>query len=516
MGIPRRALAVPLILACLGSSPAEADITSCVLEKYPKIAASTDPILWVGDETDLTAFGFRKTIDRILVSAGAEASDANAAALVDSLFRSFGAPEFVNPLSGVAQPLRPRKEEAKLTAAQLFDEDFGLKPAALLNRLDLMPAGGEHCGEYRIVYDMTRLRNRHVELIFEAALPNPTPGDAAGCAAVARFWRGLERLGPEERVRALEEFYYRGTILDGLKVAPVVTWTHYGSPYGQVRSNTFFDSPWTLREWRIVQAADGTPSFLSDTVKATPLPGYYGEATGTEPFDKHRRLFQALLRGSSGTDALVRALWAPELGTIPQVNEDLRLAEALRKAGQAGMPNAVILQSFGLPTGELFNGGESDDEPADDPGKMASQELRLAIEEVLNPVLQGNNLIDGTLARASLLTCVGCHHETNDRALGKDQGTLVWPQLRFFRHVGDGSPSRAMVEVFFPFRALQVAKALCGGIRITSAKDVGSALLVTPEQAALLGLDSSDTSFENLRAIDQVTPGALSYFRRPH
>ncbi|MGH8771026.1 MAG: hypothetical protein ACREV2_07570, partial [Burkholderiales bacterium] len=53
-------------------------------------------------------------------------------------------------------------------------------PVGLFNRFDVAAADGSHCGEYRIVYakrsGVTSPLQRNL-LIFEAALPNPHPGD---------------------------------------------------------------------------------------------------------------------------------------------------------------------------------------------------------------------------------------------------------------------------------------------------------------------------------------------------
>jgi hypothetical protein len=112
---------------------------------------------------------------------------------------------------------------------------------ALVNRFDLAPVDGTHCGEYRLVFARTPVVGFHPRnlLIFEAVLPNPAPYlGLEGCRPVAAFWASLSVLDdPQARAQALAEFYFTG--LPGFP--PVVTIAHYGTGTGtgtgQIRTN---------------------------------------------------------------------------------------------------------------------------------------------------------------------------------------------------------------------------------------------------------------------------------------
>jgi hypothetical protein len=142
------------------------------------------------------------------------------------------------------------------------------EPVQLVNRFDLMPLDGSHCGEYRIVY---ALRNQlpgegHNLIIFEGVLPNPQPGcGAAGCRPVVEFWAGLSAMTDADTIADdLREFYFSG--LPEHDVVPVIRpeaygvgasiATGYSGPTGQIRTNQFFhpgqtQSDWSLREYSL-------------------------------------------------------------------------------------------------------------------------------------------------------------------------------------------------------------------------------------------------------------------------
>ena len=171
------------------------------------------------------------------------------------------------------------RSEASLNVLELLTPGSvnGMVPVALFNRLDAAPADASHCGEYRIVYAKRNTGNGRFFLIFEAVLPNPTPSlGISACKPVAEFWGKLSDPllfpTPASRAAALSDFYYNG--LPGFE--PVVTHSHYGVPFGQVRSNHFLNFVnWQLREWRTGFEPSLEPMFQTDTVKTTPLAEFF-------------------------------------------------------------------------------------------------------------------------------------------------------------------------------------------------------------------------------------------------
>ena len=56
----------------------------------------------------------------------------------------------------------------------------------------------------------------------------------------------------------------------------MVTHSHYGVPFGQVRSNHFLNFVnWQLREWRTSFDGAAAATFQHTTVKQTPLVQFY-------------------------------------------------------------------------------------------------------------------------------------------------------------------------------------------------------------------------------------------------
>lgn len=179
----------------------------------------------------------------------------------------------------------PRQEGAlaDLTAHNPFctgDHCDPYTPIAIVNRFDLADAGGQTCGQYRIVYGkgvgQTPLAtagnqdifNRNL-VIFEAIVPNPHPRQhLAGCAPIVAFWAGLSKVNdPAKRAEALDRFYFKG--LPGFE--PVVAFQHYTGAVdpstgvqlsGQIRANQFMfelgAQPWQLREYNLDRRCTGS------------------------------------------------------------------------------------------------------------------------------------------------------------------------------------------------------------------------------------------------------------------
>ncbi|MEC8022337.1 MAG: hypothetical protein VX223_00285, partial [Myxococcota bacterium] len=292
-------------------------------------------------------------------------------------------------------------------------------PVALVNRFDLAPLNGGHCGEYRIVYALTNGAPGRNFIIYEAVLPNPDPAcGIESCRPVAEFWASLTD-EPDASVRAalLQDFYFNG--LPGF--APVIQAAHYGlgSPVaGQIRTNQFMGGPWNLREFNTALECDPADPATCDllirqtTVKGNPSPSVVDGSAGTP------------LTNDFETDFIAQLpLLTPATEDINQLlmdtSDDFNTGESI---SQGGSPNSSIyFPSFALAT---------------------------AIDNAL-PVT--SNLGSGDIiARLQTQTCGGCHQTSGNANLGtQDSGAapLMWPaKSPMFVHIDENSTlSNALV-----------------------------------------------------------------------
>lgn len=134
-----------------------------------------------------------------------------------------------------------------------MDEWF---PIAAVNRFDLAPSDGANCGEARLVFaNNAPIGPGRNFVIFEAKIPNPEPGCGIdACAPVQEFWADLSNNdNPLKRGDALRRAFLDGHA--GLQAAgfePFVNASAFGFGAGQVRTNSFNQGPWTLREFKTV------------------------------------------------------------------------------------------------------------------------------------------------------------------------------------------------------------------------------------------------------------------------
>jgi len=127
-------------------------------------------------------------------------------------------------------------------------------PISINNRLDLAPADGAHCGQQRIVFG-NNAQNRML-MIFEAQIPNPHPEcGIEACRPVVEFWARMNDIDdPLVRQEELKRAFFKGhPDLEAAGFGPFVNAEHYSFGTGQVRTNNFDDSPWTLREFKLVE-----------------------------------------------------------------------------------------------------------------------------------------------------------------------------------------------------------------------------------------------------------------------
>jgi hypothetical protein len=143
-------------------------------------------------------------------------------------------------------------------------------PTAFVNRLDLAPANGAHCGQQRMIFANNNGPGSfgfgRAFMILEAQIPNPHPElGIQGCAPLAQFW--LDQNGidsPVERGQRLAQAFLFGGAPGLEEFGPFYTAENLTVGSGQIRTNVFDSSPWTLREFKL--ALDGS------AIKAVPFP----------------------------------------------------------------------------------------------------------------------------------------------------------------------------------------------------------------------------------------------------
>lgn len=142
------------------------------------------------------------------------------------------------------------------------------RPIAAVNRFDLAPSDGSHCGEARLVF--ANNEGNRFFTIFEAQIPNPDPSCGIdACEPVQRFWADLSE-NPDKRAQELEAAFvsgHAGLLADGF--GPFMSQRNMTFGTGQIRTNNFDQGPWSLREFKAV---------------AVPAPPGNGAGSLTKPF----------------------------------------------------------------------------------------------------------------------------------------------------------------------------------------------------------------------------------------
>ncbi|MFP2929514.1 hypothetical protein ACLESO_30805 [Pyxidicoccus sp. 3LG] len=398
-------------------------------------AITVDPrmSLIVTDDTIVRNFPLQRVMSQLVVQSGVGGITPL------SVFNRWWAtqiPPGCTPIFNGFQYQCPRAEGSQSTVNPFISPGTNpdeYVPLALINRFDLAPLTGDDCGEYRIIYGkrsgITNPGQRNL-VIFEAVLPNPTPGAGlAGCMPVANFWATLTTTpNPATRTTMLQSFYFTG--LPGF--LPVVHIDNYGNRVGppatgQVRSNQFMQPPWTLREFKVqVTNCGGTPcalSFRPVTVKTNP---------GGTLFDP--------LSGHPLAPNFQNVEFPSQVPSLA-VNDINLFNMAITDPSNSGQSNAQGPENQYL---FQFGGGPS-------PFRTNIQGQLTGIGSPLTP--------DDMVARGLALSCAGCHEFSNGANLG---GGIFWPPSLGFVHVAeqtDPGPfgpryriSPALQAVFLPHR----------------------------------------------------------------
>ena len=253
---------------------------------------------------------------------------------------------------------------------------FTFQATAFVNRIDMAPLNGAHCGQQRMIF-ASNARNRAL-VIVEAQIPNPNPElGIDGCRPLAQFWLDQNAI-PDAKLRGerLSQAFFRGAPeLAAFGFGPFYTPENLTVGSGQIRTNTFDSDPWTLREFKL--ALDG------ESIKAVPFPV---------------------------AEAPHGALW----------NENVPLPQG--EACRQDFLNAIE----GLLTDNLeqmsfvVDGACKDAESRADFSQDYASQLSNGFRQQLEQRLVGTGLSAQDIANRAQFagSCIGCHNESSGRFLG--------------------------------------------------------------------------------------------------
>ncbi len=302
-------------------------------------------------------------------------------------------------------------------------------PTAFVNRIDLAPANGAHCGQQRMIFASNALNRAFV--IVEAQIPNPTPElGIEGCVPLAKFWLDQNEIDdPFVRGQRLAQaFLFGDPDLAQFGFGPFYTAENITVGSGQIRTNTFDQDPWALREFKL--ALDG------DMLRAVPFP---------------------VAESPHG------ALWN-ENSMLPQ---GPACRENFLSALEGVLTDDMSQMSF------VIDGPCKNSESRNDFSEDYSSQLSDGFRGELEARLVGTGLnADDIANRAQFAgSCIGCHMEARGRFLGNGvfaPGPFDFPQVTEFAQQCTGGeqgscfpPSNALTETFLPGR-LQVMSNLLG------------------------------------------------------
>jgi hypothetical protein len=215
----------------------------------------------------LQGLSLRNTLDAALANAGsAPSADAAYHSIIDSYAFSFeqqdpGAQHCDNFGSEIGGPgLNGYPLQCgRLEKQQFFNLDTWF-PIAAVNRLDLAAVDGSHCGQQRLVFaNNAFIGNGRMLMIIEAQVPNPSPGCGVdACLPVAEFWSAVDAApSPLQRSNMIVNAFLGAGIGGGF--GAFINANQLGPNGGQIRTNNFNDSPWTLREFHFQPGPFGLP-----------------------------------------------------------------------------------------------------------------------------------------------------------------------------------------------------------------------------------------------------------------
>jgi hypothetical protein len=308
-----------------------------------------------------------------------------------------------------------------------FDNIGSWFPTAVVNRLDLAPADGTHCGQQRIIFaNNAPIGNSRMFTIFEAQIPNPHPEcGIEACRPLAELWRSLrEESDQAVRGKKLFEAFFTGSPeLAAGGFGPFLNLANFSVGTGSVRTNNFDDFMWTLRQFKLMADPIGQS-------RVVPFP--VSEAPHGELWDDNSTLPAAAQCRTSFLNSLNQLLTDDPARMAFVVDSECLDAES---------PNDFFTQDYRF---HLGNGS----------GAFRSE---------IQARIQGTGLTpEDIAARAQFAgSCIGCHEEATGNFLGNGvfapfSNGFVHVDESFTEDCGDGTQcfriSPAMRDVFFPLR----------------------------------------------------------------
>lgn len=294
---------------------------------------------------------------------------------------------------------------------------------AFVNRIDLAPANGAHCGQQRMIF-ASNSRNRAF-IIVEAQVPNPSPElGIEGCLPLAQFWFDQNN-NPDAKSRGqrLAQAFLTGGVpgLAEFGFGAFYTAENLTIGSGQIRTNQFDSDPWTLREFKL--ALDG------DSISAVPFP------TAESP---------------------AGALWNESIA-LPQ-------GDACRENFLSALDGVLTddMSRMSFVVDGACKDAESRNDFSEDYVNQMSSGLRQQIQEKLLSI--GSPLSPEDIANRARFSgsCIGCHNEASGSFLGNGvfaPPSFDFPQVvEFAQQCGNGetgncfAPSTALTSVFLPGR----------------------------------------------------------------
>jgi hypothetical protein len=441
-------------------------------------AVNVDRSLFVHDVATLNAADF--TLDRVMNQLAAQMRAANPADPING-FQLFARmwdaqrPNGATPNMGVAQctgsvnnfpaVCRPVEGNQAVDPTRFM---FEYRPIALVNRFDLRDRTNlTDCGEYRIIFANTVTTRNFI--IFEAEVPNPTPGVASGCAPIQRLWESMTtNNSAASRASILANFYFNG--MPGSGVRPVIDVRNFNANSGQIRTNQFMTAPWLLKEYK-AGVVNGRNLFLVVSVKSNPVGSLFNINNTDERAVGFRTSFAPNLHSLVGSNL---------------ANISLNVSTNLHNNGQShaqGSTENNFFQHFQPSIGSAFDNAIRN--------RLTSLGSNLTVRQVIN--------------RASAMTCGGCHQPgflglNLANAVGPNQ---AWPNSLGFVHVNENP-----VNGIFP-----ISPALTSLFLPARKADMESYLANQPAAAALL-LNAAPLAEPSLKDLANPTTTAVVKAKR--
>lgn len=294
---------------------------------------------------------------------------------------------------------------------------------AFVNRIDLAPANGAHCGQQRMIFANNSFNRAFI--IVEAQIPNPSPElGIQGCVPLAQFWMNQNN-NPDAKSRGqiLAQAFLQGGVkgLAEFGFGPFYTAENLTVGSGQIRTNQFDSFPWTLREFKL--ALDG------ENISAVPFP------TAESP---------------------AGALWNENSG-LPQ-------GEACRENFLSALDGVLTddMSRMSFVIDGACKDAESRNDFSEDYASNMSPGFAQQIQDKLASIGSPLSAFDVANRARFSGSCIGCHNESSGSFLGNNvfaPPSFDFPQvLEFTQQCGNGetgncfATSTALSTVFLPGR----------------------------------------------------------------